>query len=46
MKAKALAYWICTALIAFIFVSGGIVYVMRVPPAAEGVMHLGFPPTS
>jgi uncharacterized membrane protein YphA (DoxX/SURF4 family) len=43
MKAKALGYWICTAPIAFIFVSGGAFYVMRVPQGVEGVTHLGFP---
>jgi uncharacterized membrane protein YphA (DoxX/SURF4 family) len=43
MKAKPLGYWICTALIAFIFVSGGACYVLRVPQVVEGVMHLGFP---
>jgi uncharacterized membrane protein YphA (DoxX/SURF4 family) len=43
MKAKALGYWICTALIAFIFVSSGVFYVMRVPQVVEGVTHLGFP---
>jgi len=43
MKAKALGYWICTALIAFIFVSSGVFCVLRVPQVAEGVTHLGFP---
>ena len=43
MKGRDLAYWVCTALIAFVFVSGGLVYLMRVAPAIEGVMHLGFP---
>jgi len=43
MKAKAVVYWICTALIAFAFVSGGIAYVMRVPQVVEGVSHLGYP---
>jgi len=42
MKAKALCYWICTAVIAFIFVSSGVFYVMRVPPLVEGITHLGF----
>jgi uncharacterized membrane protein YphA (DoxX/SURF4 family) len=43
MKAKAVGYWICTALIAFIFVSSGVFYVMRVPQVVEGVTRLGFP---
>src|SRR6266487_3236012 len=43
MKARTIGYWICTATIAFIFVSGGVVYVLRVPQVIEGVLHLGFP---
>ena len=43
MRNKDLAYWLCTAVIAFVFASGGLVYLMSVPPAVEGVMHLGFP---
>jgi DoxX-like protein len=44
MKARAIAYWICTALVAFSFLSGGIVDVMRMPQALEGMTHLGYPP--
>jgi len=36
-------YWICTALTAFFFVSGGLAYALAVPDVAEGVMQLGFP---
>jgi len=43
MKAKAVGYWICTALITFAFLPGGIFYLMRAPQAVEGVMRLGFP---
>ncbi len=43
IKVMALSYWICTALIAFIFVSSGIFYMMRVPQVVEGVTRLGFP---
>jgi hypothetical protein len=43
MKAQTIGYWTCTAIIAFSFLSGGIVYVMRVPDVVQGVAHLGFP---
>src|SRR5712664_1094858 len=43
MKAKAVSYLICTVLIAFSFLSGGVVYLMRVPDVIEGVTHLGYP---
>ena len=40
---KAVAYWICTGLIAFFFISGGLAYAMGVPDVVQGVMQLGFP---
>jgi uncharacterized membrane protein len=43
MKNRVVAYWISTCILAFIFVSGGICYVLRVPQVVEGVMRLGFP---
>lgn len=43
MRAKAIVYWLCSALVAFSFVSGGAVYWMRVPDAIEGVTRLGYP---
>jgi uncharacterized membrane protein YphA (DoxX/SURF4 family) len=43
MKAKAVGYWICTVLIGFSFLSGGVVYVLRVPQVVEGVTDLGYP---
>lgn len=43
MTRKSVAYWVCTGVTAFVFVSGGAVYVMRVPEAVQGVMNLGFP---
>ncbi len=43
MKAKAVVYWICTVLIAFAFLSGGVAYAMRVPQVVEGVTKLGYP---
>jgi len=42
-RALSVAYWICTALTAFFFVSGGLAYAMAVPDVADGVLQLGFP---
>jgi uncharacterized membrane protein YphA (DoxX/SURF4 family) len=42
-KAVSAAYWVCTALTAFLFVSGGLAYAMAVPDVVEGVIQLGFP---
>ena len=41
MKGKAVGYWICTGLIAFAFLPGGIFYLMRQPQAVQGVERLG-----
>jgi uncharacterized membrane protein YphA (DoxX/SURF4 family) len=43
MKLKIVAYWICTVLVAFSFVSGGITQLMRAPQAVEGFTKLGYP---
>src|SRR5947207_2806618 len=43
MKARTVGYWICTALIAFSFLSGGAAYLLHVPAAVNGVMQLGYP---
>jgi uncharacterized membrane protein YphA (DoxX/SURF4 family) len=43
MKTQTVGYWICTALIAFAFLSGGVVDLMRSPQALEGMAHLGYP---
>ena len=43
MKAKAIGYWVCTILMVFVFLPGGIFYVTRAPQAVQGVMRLGFP---
>jgi DoxX-like family len=43
MKAKAIGYWICTVVIALLFLSGGIMQAMRAPAATAGITHLGFP---
>ena len=43
-KARAAGYWISTVLIALAFLSGGVVDLLRVPQALEGMTHLGYPP--
>jgi uncharacterized membrane protein YphA (DoxX/SURF4 family) len=43
MKAKAIGYWICTALIAFSFLSGGVGYLLRLPQPLQGITQLGYP---
>ena len=42
-RAASVAYWICTSLTAFFFVSGGLAYAMGVPDVVDGVTQLGFP---
>jgi len=44
MNGRAVAYWICTILIAFVFLSGGVADVLRPPQVLEGMTHLGYPP--
>jgi len=43
MNGRMVTYWICTALVAFAFLSGGIVDVLRLPQALEGMTQLGYP---
>ena len=43
MNARAMGYWICTVLIALSFLSGGVVYLLRVPEVVAGVTQLGYP---
>jgi uncharacterized membrane protein len=43
MKAKAIGYWVCTILMVFVFLPGGIFYLTRAPQAVQGVIRLGFP---
>ncbi len=40
---RTIAYWITTALTAFVFLSGGAVDVARPPFATDGIVHLGYP---
>src|SRR5215470_5819377 len=37
------AYWVCTALVAFLIGSGGLAYAMQVPDVVQGAVALGFP---
>jgi hypothetical protein len=43
MKAKVIGYWVCTALVVFFMLPGGIFYLMRAPAAVEGMRQLGIP---
>ncbi len=43
MKGKMIGYWVCTVLIVFFMLPGGIFYLMRAPQAVEGMRQLGIP---
>lgn len=43
MKAKAIGYWVTTALTALLIGSGGIMQVLRRPDAVAGITGLGYP---
>jgi uncharacterized membrane protein YphA (DoxX/SURF4 family) len=43
MTARRIGYWTCTLIVAFIFLSSGICYVVGVPDVVAGVLHLGYP---
>jgi len=43
MKARQIAYWITTALVAFVFLSGGAEELARPAPLMEGMARLGYP---
>ena len=41
---KAMAYWVCTAILAFCIGSGGIAEFLQLPGNVEGIVHvLGYP---
>jgi uncharacterized membrane protein YphA (DoxX/SURF4 family) len=40
---RTIVYWITTALTAFVFLSGGVVDIMRPSFALDGMLHLGYP---
>ena len=41
MKTRRLAYWVATALTAFVFLSGGVMDVIQPPELLKGMMDLG-----
>src|SRR5690349_12739631 len=43
MKSRTIAYWVATALTAFVFLSGGVVDVGRFDFAAKGITELKYP---
>jgi hypothetical protein len=43
MKAKVIAYWVCTVVIALTIGSGGAAMALRVPQNVEGLTALGYP---
>jgi uncharacterized membrane protein YphA (DoxX/SURF4 family) len=43
MHSRSIGYWACTIIVAFIFISSGVFYVLGVPDVIEGVIHLGYP---
>ncbi len=43
-KGRLVAYWISTALIAFVMGAGGVIDILRPPEVVEAIEHLGYPP--
>src|SRR5947199_6819339 len=43
LTGRFIGYWVSTATIAFIFVSSGLCYAVRLPQVVEGVQNLGVP---
>ena len=43
MKAKAIGYWVCTGLMVFFMLPGGIFEVLRSPQIVKGTEELGYP---
>ncbi len=43
MKTNVVGYWVCTVLVVFFMLPGGIFYLMRAPAAVEGMRQLGIP---
>ena len=43
MKTRLIVYWIATGLTAFVFLSGGVVDILRPAPALAGMRQLGYP---
>ena len=42
-KAKIVAYWVCTVLVVFFMLPGGIFMLMHAPQNVEGLAKLGYP---
>ena len=42
-RGRAIGYWICTLLVAFVLGSGGAADALRIPQVVEGMTHLGYP---
>lgn len=40
MKGRTMGSWVCTALVAMSFLSGGAAYLLRVPDPVNGVLQL------
>jgi uncharacterized membrane protein YphA (DoxX/SURF4 family) len=43
MKARKIGYWIATAITAWVFLSGGVAYLIRAPFVVPGILELGYP---
>ena len=43
MTSRLVGYWTCTLIVAFIFISSGICYVVGLSPVVAGVVQLGYP---
>lgn len=44
MNKKLVGYWLTTALVALLFLAGGVTDVLGGPQITEGMQHLGYPP--
>lgn len=42
-KAKAIAYWLTTGLLALVLISGGVAYLIHQPDTMKGMAQLGYP---
>lgn len=43
MKPRLIAYWVTTALTAFVFLSGGVMDIVQPPDVIKGMTDLGYP---
>jgi hypothetical protein len=42
-KTRSISYWVTTAILAFVMLSGGVADVVHQADAAAGMVHLGYP---